>query len=265
MMMRVLGVRAGRWLAAGLALTLTTTVAFGQAPVPAGVLTPATGSLRQLRGPYLANRPADSSLSATVLLTNAQGQPIINPATGLQQTANFTVPVPVHVTLMPLHDNISSLNNGSLQPGLVYSILPPSASGGGGISGGIGGGIGGIGGGIGGIGGGIGGIGGGISGGIGGGIGGIGGGISGGIGGGIGGIGGGIGGIGGGIGGIGGGIGGIGGFAYPAGGSIGGGNSMQGLNSASLGVTGGSSSTGFGGFGGSGFGGVLGALGGRGF
>lgn len=242
MLMRLLAIRAGRWVAAGLLLTLTSAVSYAQGPIPA----PSSLNMQQLRGTPLALRPANTSVTF-------QGfDPITFQPTGL----NFTVGVPTRgYIVMPQHNNISSLNNGSLQPGLTYSVLPPSASGGGGIGGGgIGGGIGGIGGGIGGIGGGIGGIGGGIggiSGGIGGGIGGI----SGGIGGGIGGISGGIGGI---SGGIGGGIGGFGGFAYPAGGSIGGGSA----NSAMLTPT--NTQTGFGGFGG-GFGGVLGALGGRGY
>ena len=258
MLMRLLAMR----LAAVLALTLTATVAFGQSSVPIGVPLPSTIPSMQLRGPPIGTRPVNT-LTGTTLLFNAAGQPVLG-ANGVQQTTTFSFGVPAPIALMPNHNNITSLNNGSIVlPGLVFNQLPPSASGGGGISGGIGGGIGGIGGGIsGGIGGGIGGIGGGISGGIGGGIcGGIGG-IGGGISGGIGGIGGGIGGIGGG------GIGGIGGFAFPGAG-IGGG--LQGATSGSSALLGASSTNGvsqstagFGGFGG-GFGGVLGALGGRGF
>jgi hypothetical protein len=243
MLMRLMVLRACRWLTPALALAVTTSFSFGQGANP-GIPVSSTGSLSLLRGPPLAQRAPVTVVSFPFLT--------INPQTGMTTTQFFSTGVPAHQALYPDHNNIGPLSNGSLQPGFVYNLLPPSAVGG--SSGGIGGGIGGI---SGGIGGGIGGIGGGI------------GGISGGIGGGIGGIGGGIGGIGG-IGG--GGIGGFGGFAYPNGGSIGGGNSFQGgLNSASLGITGlgtantgTSQSTGFGGFGG-GFGGVLGALGGRGF
>jgi len=195
MLKRLLAIRASQFAAAGLALTLTASVSYGQGPVPA----PSANIIRQIRGTPLAQRPANSSVTF-------QGfDPVTFQPTGL----NFTVGIPTRGYLvMPAHNNISSLNNGSLQPGLTYSVLPPSASGGGGLSGGIGGaggGIGGIGGGIGGISGGIGGGIGGISGGIGGGIGGISGGIGGGgFSGGLGisgGIGGGLSGFGGGFGG----------------------------------------------------------------
>ncbi len=254
MLMRLLVLRANRWLASALALSLTASLSYGQV-APAGIPVSSTKSLNLLRGPPIQQRPPDLTLAVPIGFT-------IN-NNGTFTTTFFSTGVPQHVALYPNHNNITALNNGSIQPGFVYNLLPPSAVGGtsggiggGGISGGISGGIGGIGGGI---SGGIGGIGGGISGGIGG----IGGGISGGIGG----IGGGISGGIGGIGGIGGGVGGFGGFAYPLGGSIGGGNSFQGgnLNAASSGIAGGSATTvGFGGFGG-GFGGVMGALGGRGF
>ncbi len=250
MLMRLLVLRANPWLiAAVVALATTTSVSYGQNPPTAS-----TGSLSLFRGPPL-NQRTGTTLAVPFPVTVGN----------VTTTQFFSTGIPNPVALYPNHNNISALNNGSLQlPGFVYNILPPSAVGGssgsigGGISGGIGGGIGGISGGIGG------GISGGIGGGISGGIGGIGGGISGGIGG----IGGGIsGGISGGIGGIGGGVGGFGGFAYPNGGSIGGGNSFQGgMNSAVLGSAASTTnqSNGFGGFGG-GFGGVLGALGGRGF
>jgi hypothetical protein len=241
MLMRLLVLRANRWLAAALALTVTASVSHGQT-VP-NVPTASTKSLSLLRGPPL-NQRTGTTLAVPVPVT-------VNGVTGIQF---FSTGIPDRVALYPNHNNISALNNGSLQlPGFVYNILPPSAVGGssGGLGGGIGGGI------SGGIGGGIGGIGGGISGGIGGGI-------CGGIGGGIGGI---SGGIGGGIGGIGGGVGGFGGFAYPNGGTIGGGGgSFQGGLSSALGTANQTTTqqNGFGGFGG-GFGGVMGALGGRGF
>jgi hypothetical protein len=247
MLKRLLFLKACRKLfpVVAVAAVVTTSFSYGQ-----NIPTANTKSIKFLRGQPLAQRPGVTTLAVPTGTTTVNG---------VTTTTFFSTGIPAKVPLYPQHNNIFALDNGTLQPGFVYSILPPSALGGGSIGGGIGGGIGGIGGGIGGIGGGIsggiGGIGGGISGGIGG-IGGIGGGISGGIGG--------IGGISGGIGGIGGGVGGFGGFSYPLGNNATGNSFQGGMNPTALGSAATSQQTGFGGFGG-GFGGVLGALGGRGY
>src|SRR5438874_5215002 len=101
----------GRWTFLLLVLLLLTTVSSAQIP---------------LRGPPLNTRP-----NPTVVT-------ILN---GPQKGRQF--PIEEHVALMPGKPNIGPLDNGTLQPGFIYSILPNT---GGGNSGGNGGGFGGGGG-----------------------------------------------------------------------------------------------------------------------
>jgi hypothetical protein len=132
--------RASGWLGLMAGISLLASISFAQQPIP-------------LRGPPLSMRP-----------------PVV--PVGIAGTNVTAFAVPPKIELMPNKPPVGPLNNGTLLPGFVYSVLSSGTSGSG--TGGGGGGIGGGGGG--GIGGGGGGIGGGGGGGFGGGGGGVGGG-----------------------------------------------------------------------------------------
>src|SRR5581483_7706294 len=103
----------GRW-ALVLGICLLTSAVWAQRPLFRPVL----------RGPPIQTQPP------------AQTVTVPNPSGG---TAT-TIQVPAKVQLMPGAPPVMPLDNGSLQPGFVYDILPPAASGGSSISGGLGGG-----------------------------------------------------------------------------------------------------------------------------